>query len=290
MAIARTSRFRSYRLVAPVSALILGVASAVFLWPRLGETHRGPSVDAGESRLRSLEAPAGKPVASRSFDGFTVEFQAVAPVDGRQVVYYRILAEGQGAFGEMLGIPRIINPDGSIVLPEEYGAVGAAGGDMGAIRGLPSGFSGAIFDLSSIRPGAVVRFGPFFRSSEEKLELTASASQLAEGVETMVGNERFRVTATTRADGTTGIEFVNLEPSATVMASHPGSTVTVEIDGRAVKVFHGSVNFAKTVGYDVNANRSQVDVKGEISGTSLVTIRSDSIGRVHRSAWDFPID
>lgn len=106
----------------------------------------------------------------------------------------------------------------------------------------------------------------------------------------MVGNERFRVTATTRADGTTGIEFVNLEPSATVMASHPGSTVTVEIDGRAVKVFHGSVNFAKTVGYDVNANRSQVDVKGEISGTSLVTIRSDSIGRVHRSAWDFPID
>ncbi|HEX6030304.1 MAG TPA: hypothetical protein VFY90_02660 [Tepidiformaceae bacterium] len=276
--------------MASLAALVLGAATSLVAWPRLAETHRGPAVDPGESRLRSLEAPGGAPISSKSFDDFTVQFQAVSPIDGRQVVYYRVVADGQGAFAEMLGIPRIINPDGSFVLPEEYGAVGATDGGVGGIPGLPPGYSGAIFDLAKLRPGAVVRFGPFFRSSAESLVFAATGSELADGSVATVGSERFQIRAFAHGDGTTGIELVNLEESPTVMASHPRSRVTVKVDDQAVEVFHGSVNFAKTVGYDVQANRSQIDIKGEIAPTSRVTISIDSIGRVHRGAWDFTLD
>ena len=91
-------------------------------------------------------------------------------------------------------------------------------------------------------------------------------------------------------DGTASIQLVNIEPGATVVASHPGSRVSVVVDGRELPEVHGSTSFAKTVGYEVDANRSTIDVAGRIPPEAAVTIASSSIGHVYRGDWDFPLD
>ena len=74
------------------------------------------------------------------------------------------------------------------------------------------------------------------------------------------------------------------------MASHPASRVTVTVDGSSLQDLKGSTNFAKTEDLDVNANQSAVVVGGEIPEGANVSITIDSIGRVVKGAWDFPLD
>jgi len=272
----------------PVGALLLGASAGAVARDSAPTTvHGGPSAGTG---LSAVEPPPVQSVLDqKTHAGFTVEFQEATNSAEALVVFYRAFSE-EGAWADMLGIPRIENPDGSIVLPSEYGSVGSDERSSGGIPGLPAGSQGAVFQGRDVQPGAVVRFGPFFRSSAESISVTATGDDLTAGVALEIGGEAFTVTAIANEDGTTSIQFVNTTPDATVVATHPGSRVVITVGGKDVPDIHGSTNFAKTVGYDVNANRSTVDVAGSIPGYAEVTLTSSSIGRVHRGAWDFPLD
>lgn len=281
--------FRIALLAVPLVALGIGAAVGTFATDGAPtRVHGGP--DQG-SQLAALE-PVNEPaVAVKTSDGFTVEFQrSEADPDGKLAIYYRVRTEGPSRFADMLGIPRVFNPDGSLVLPSEYGSVGSTEGATGGVPGVPAGSLGALYDAASVQPGAFIRFGPFFRSASESISVTAKGDELASGREVVIGGERFVVSAVANNDGTTSIQFVNVEPAATVVATHPGSRVTIVVDGKTVPDIHGSTNFAKTVGYDVNANRSTIDIAGWIPAGAEVTVTSSSIGFVHRGAWDFPLD
>lgn len=287
-------RVRSAALVA--FAVVLSLIAAALAIGALARDNAptrvlGPAAAVVDSQLLGLQPPAGAPLASKTQGGFTVELHRAMPsATGDFVVFYRVGVEGDGAFGDMLGIPRIVNPDGSFVLPREYGAAGNVGDDLGGIPGLPASTQAAVFESAQVQPGALFRAGPFFRSSNEPFALTANAAELAAGVQTTIDGERFTVTAVENGDGTTSIQLVNVEPGATVVASHPGSRVSVVVDGKELLEMHGLTSFAKTVGYEVNANRSTIDVADRIPPEATVTIASSSIGHVHRGAWDFPLD
>jgi len=289
-----TSRVRNAALIAGAAALSLLVAgSAIGVLARDSAPARvlGPAAAVVDSQLPGLQPPASVPIDSRTENGFTVELHraASAPAGGF-VVYYDVSVDGSGGFGDMLGIPRIVNPDGSFVLPREYGAAGSVGDDRGSVPGLPAATQAAVFESAQVQPGAFFRAGPFFRSSEAPFTLTATGNALAAGVAAVIDGEQFTVTAVENDDGTTSINLVNLEPGATVVASHPGSRVAVVVDGKELPEVHGSTSFAKTLGYEVNANRSTIDVAGRISAEATVTIASSSIGHVYRGAWDFLLD
>ncbi len=285
---------RSAALVA--AALVLSLIAAAFAIGALARDNAptrvlGPAAAVVDSQLPSLQPPDGAPLASKTQGGFTVELHRAMPsATGDFVVFYRVGVEGNGAFGDMLGIPRIVNPDGSLVLPREYGAAGNAGDDLGGIPGLPASTQAAVFESAQVQPGALFRAGPFFRSSNEPFALTANAAELAAGVQTTIDGEQVTVTAVENGDGTTSIQLVNVEPGATVVASHPGSRISVVVDGKELPQVHGSTSFAKTVGYEVNANHSTIDVAGLIPPRATVSIDSSSIGHIHRGAWDFPLD
>ena len=287
-------RVRSAALVAFAVVLsLIAAAFAIGAFTRDSAPTRvlGPVAPVVDSQLPGLQPPAGAPLASKTRGGFTVELHRAMPsATGDFVVFYRVRVEGDGAFGDMLGIPRIVNPDGSFVLPREYGAAGNVGDDLGGIPGLPASTQAAVFESAQVQPGALFRAGPFFRSSNEPFALTANAAELAAGVQTTIGGEPFSVTAVENGDGTTSIHLVNTGPGATVVATHPGSRVSVLVDGKELPEVHGSTSFAKTIGYEVNANRSAIEVAGLIPAGSSVTISSSSIGHVHRGAWDFPLD
>ena len=273
----------------PVLALVIGASAAALA--RDSAPTRVFGTAAEQSAPANLEPNHGSPSDQKTFDDFTVKFQA--PETGANsdlIVYYQVSADGSGGFGEMLGIPRIVNPDGSIVLPSEYGSVGSEPGSVGGIPGVPAGSLGAVFDAKSVAPGAFARFGPLFRSSSDSLTIHATGAELEAGTDVLVGGESVRVSALANPDGTTSIQFRNQETSGSVVATHPGSRVSVEVDGKQVVEIHGSTNFAKTVGYDVNAYQSTIDIAGTISPGSVVSINSSSIGFIHRGEWDFPLD
>lgn len=122
------------------------------------------------------------------------------------------------------------------------------------------------------------------------MTLTATAAELAAGLHTTIGNESFVVTSVQNKDGTASIQFVNVQAAGSPVATHPGSKPSVVIDGKSVEHVHGSTNFAKTVGYDVNANRSAIDIVAVIRPEATVTVVVDSIGFVRRGQWDFALD
>lgn len=286
-------RFTGRGALVTIPLLALAIGSAIGVLARDNAPTRvlGPAAAVVDSQLPSLQPPAGAALASKTRDGFTVELHRAMPsATGDFVVFYRVGVEGDGAFGDMLGIPRIVNPDGSFVLPREYGAAGSVGDDLGGIPGLPAASQAAVFESAPVQPGAVFRAGPFFRSSNAPFTLTATGEALAAGVQTTIGGEPFSVTAVGNGDGTTSIQLVNTGPGATVVATHPGSRVSITVDGKELPEVHGSTSFAKTVGYEVNANRSAIDVAGLIPAGSTATISSSSIGHVYRGAWDFPLE
>ncbi|MBE0608179.1 MAG: hypothetical protein IH609_02265 [Dehalococcoidia bacterium] len=278
-------------VVSAAIAILIGTVAGALARDTAPTRVLGPAGAVVDSKLPGLQPPAGAPLASKTQDGFTVELHRAMPsATGDLVVFYRVRVEGDGAFGDMLGIPRVINPDGSFALPREYGAAGSVGDDLGGTPGLPAATQAAIFESAQVQPGALFRSGPFFRSSNAPFTLTATGEALAAGVQTTIGGEPFSVTAIENGDGTTSIQLVNTRPGATIVATHPGSRVSVVVDGKELPEVHGSTSFAKTVGYEVNANRSTIDVAGRIPAGATVEIVSSSIGHVLRGAWDFPLD
>ena len=226
---------------------------------------------------------------TRTVDGVTLEFQGAKPLDqSRTAVYYKTRAEASDAFADMLGVPRVVNPDGSIVLPQAYGENGQRPDGPDGVPGLPAGSSSAIFNSTDIQPGATVRFGPFFRSSNSGFNLETTGAALLAGQHMTIDGEDFIVAADTSA-AMTNIKFVNTDPAPSVMATHPASVVTVSFDGVAQAVVHGSGNFAKTPSYDVNANQSSVVVKGELGPNTAVVITNTSAGNVVKGDFDFPL-
>jgi hypothetical protein len=271
-------------------ALLVGGAVAVAGQSRPAVVAPLSAAPSAASQLAAL-APNDAPAAAvRSNEGFSVQLQGVNKSDGKFVAYYRLETSTAAGFAEMLGIPRIVNPDGSFVLPSEYGTVGAASDTQGGIPGLPAGSSGGIFDSAGVQPNAVLRFGPFFRALPDGLTVKISGSELLAGRNEVFSGERFTISASNNKDGTITVSFVDIEQSASVVVSHPRSRVSVLVDGVAQEEIHGSTNFAKTDAFDVNANTSTVVVKGQISPTNNVVITSTSIGRVFRGSWDFPLD
>jgi len=279
----------AFRLAcATVAASALGLALSIVVSPPWQAT---PASTASTSSLVSLPQENGPAKFSADFEGFRVDYQRAVPANPEDlVVYYKVAVANPHGFGDMLGIPRIINPDGQIILPREYGGVGAVEGYQGGIRGLPAGSLGAIFERAKVLPGAAIRFGPFFRSSDGGFGVTANGAELAAGLQLNIEGEPFTISSIENKDGSTTVEFVNTAAKASVVASHPGSRVSVTVDGKEAETVRGSTNFAKTVGYDVNANRSAVTIPGRLSPTSVVTITNDSSGRVYRGQWDFPLE
>lgn len=166
---------------------------------------------------------------------------------------YTVEMDAGGRLVEMLGIPRVVNPDGSFVLPSEYGAVGTVSG-VGSRPGLVSGTeSAAVFDTGAIRPGAVLRFGPFFRALDERFALEATAADLAKGVAVSLRGESFAVTMTPVGADLYEVAVVSNDRKSAVI-SHPLSKVDVYVDGTPAVEAKGYTKFAKTEEFDVTAN------------------------------------
>jgi hypothetical protein len=231
---------------------------------------------------------AGTPLATRRSEGFEVSLLGDGIQGDQRVVSYAV-GLPPTRFADMLGIPRIVNPDGSFALPSEYGAVPA---DQAAGRpGLADGATSvALFASDIVQPGAVLRFGPFFEALDQGTTITATVDELTRGLAVTIGGEPFKVFLSTVEAGVHEVRFVPTSALSQIVASHPASRVTATVDGRPLRDLKGSTNFAKTEDLDVNANQSAVVVGGEIPEGANVSITIDSIGRVVKGAWDFPLD
>ncbi len=194
----------------------------------------------------------------------------------------------------MLGFVRIVSPDGSYVVPSAFGPIEQ---DESVNLGQQDGAQSiAIFPNDQVQPGAVLSFGPFFQGLEEGASFSATGSQLRAGFEFTVNGEVHR--ATIEDLGTlkdferdlTTIKFNNLEQPGLVMLSHPGSHVTVTVDGAILKEIKGSAGFANALDLDVNANRSSTTVGGAIADDAIVEVGVDTIGIVVKGEWGFPLN
>lgn len=273
-------------------ALVLGGAAGTAL--SLGIRGDLPTIwqTSSSDRTTTLESAlipdVAAPLATQASGGFEVSILSDSEGSGERVIGYAVSLPSKG-FTDMLGIPRFVNPDGSFVLPSEYGAVSA--GEGSSRPGLAdSAPSAAIFDSERIQPGAVLRFGPFFEALDQGAALDASAAELAVGHDATIGGAPFRVTLSTLEDGVHELRFEPLSTDARIVASHPGSRVTVTVNGTALADIKGSTNFAKTEELDVNANQSTVVVSGDIPAGATVSVSIDSIGRVTKGDWDFPLN
>jgi len=281
---------RAVIIVVPVLALAIGIAITVASNGAPTTVSLGSPAAQGDPPLAAIAANNGPAIATRSAAGVTVEFQSSKALDAKTVVvYYKTSTDVPADFAQMLGIPRIVNPDGSFVLPQAYGLLGESNGIPAEVPGLPAGSSGAVYQAADIQPGAIVRFGPFYRSSGEAFTLKTTGAALLAGESAIIGGEHFTVSAESTA-GMTIIKFVNEADSPTVMATGPTSNVTVTFDGTPQDVVHGSSNFAKNASYDVVANQSSVTVGGEVSPTATVVLTTPSIGHVLHGDWEFPLN
>ena len=282
---------RAAMILVPILALAIGGAVA---WASNGSPTKvslGAPPAQGDAPLAAIAANNGPAVASRSTAGITVDFQSSKALDNKTVVvYYKTSTDVPTDFAQMLGIPRIVNPDGSFVLPQAYGVLGESNGIPAPadVPGLPAGSSGAVYAAADIQSGALIRFGPFYRSSNDGFTLKTTGAALLAGQSAVIGGEHFTVSAESTA-GMTVIKFVNVEKSPSVMATGPTSNVTVTFDGTPQNVVHGSANFAKDPSYNVVANQSSVTVGGDLSPSSTVVVTTPSIGHVIQGNWEFPL-
>lgn len=246
-------------------------------WPDGGEN--GPSLNA------IVPAQAVTPLDARSSEGFTVSILGDETKGDSRIISYSVALPSDG-FTDMLGIPRFVNPDGSFSLPLEYGIIDAQDADS-TRPGLPDGApSAAIFDARSVQPGAVLRFGPFFRALGDGAAIEGPAQKLRDGLAATIGGEPFIVTLSSLD---TGLHEIRFEPQskAGVVATHPTTRTTVSADGQSLIDVRGSTSFAKTEELDVNANTSTIVVSGEIPEDATVAVAIDSIGVVVKGQWDF---
>lgn len=84
--------------------------------------------------------------------------------------------------------------------------------------------------------------------------------------------------------------FTALDPNGTVVASHPGSRVSVAVNGTVLEEVKGSNTFTKTSSLTVGPGESTVVVAGEIPEEATVSISIDSIGQIVRGHWDLPLN
>lgn len=293
MTISVMHRIGSFRplLAAALIVLASGTGAAV-AWALHTPSNvlTAPPIANGGSPLSNIRPNDSAPIASQSVAGITVAFQGATSLDdSRTVVYYKAHTQDSDLFVDMLGIPRIENRDGTVVLPQAYGENGKRADGSDGVPGLPAGSSSAIYETAQIQPGAVIRFGPFFRSTTEGFSFATSGAALLEGQSATIAGQRFNIVADA-STGVTSIKFVNVDAAPSVMATHPGSIVTVTFNGRSADVVHGSANFAKDATLDVNANQSSIVVTGELSADTAVVITSNSTGSVVHGDWVFPLD
>lgn len=275
---------RRVQAAAVVASLVLGAGGAA-AWAQVHNAVTTPAPVQSGSDLSTGLAPAkaAPPIASANANGVTVTLDADTSQNGSRVFEYNVNYQANALSPRMIGIPRIVNPDGSIVLPQQYGPVQAA---KGASSLVPDA---AFFDPQSIQSGATLRFGPFFRALDEGVSFTRAASELRSGFDLTIHGQPFLVSMTDLDGAQHQITFKALSGAvpASVVASHPWSTVTVTADGEALAEVHGSTNFAKTEDLDVNANTSAVVVTGAIADDAQVAVSVDSIGIVVKGDWDF---
>lgn len=253
----------------------------------------------------SDEASLPTPVASpgdgvtRSAGGFGVTLYGIETGASEAIVTYRVSLESQDGFTDMLGVPRIVNPDGSVVIPSVYGEAEQVDPEA---DGLQNGAqSAAVFQTGEVQPGALVRFGPFFEGLAEGASFSATGAELRSGFEVVIHGETFLVTLEDVGEvppvegfGTidgyiTTLKFANIEEPGSLMFRHPRSTVTVTVGGEVLEEVKGSSGFTKTEGMDVNAGTASTTFVGIIADDAVVDVRVDSIGRVVKGEWDFPL-
>lgn len=288
---------RRMGLTVVAATLITGAAMALTLAAAAGSGARHlfipETVDAPISiDPQSFETPASN-VPSRYAEGFTVNLFGRTNTGSNIAIGYSVISPDVASFTDMLGIPRIINPDGSIVLPVQYGEVDAESSLDSGRPGLQSGGeSFAVYEPESIRAGSILRFGPFFQADSSGFELTARMTDLEAGMSVQIGGEPFLVSAETPEEGLQLLQltFKPLQPEPTVVATHPASHVAVYADDALLKDMRGSTAFAKTEDLDVHANTSTVVVQGSYGPDSTVRIVVDSIGHVISGNWDFPMN
>ena len=184
----------------------------------------------------------------REDSGFRAELLSAQNLDGRLTIQYRVARDAAySGWGEMLGIPRIVNPDGSVVLPSQYGQIGPQLGRSAA--GLAEErTSAAAFDSDRVSAGAEFRIGPFFVARSEGFGLAATGAELAEGFPFSIAREQFVARMNPTSDGNTEIHFTNVELKGTNEASHPATRFTITVAGKAVSDLGGSKQFREDSG------------------------------------------
>jgi hypothetical protein len=283
-------------LLASIIGGVLGLSYAVtagqfsprILVPEPVDTTTGSALQATASES---EGEAVTPLATRTHDGFEVTLLDDATRGSVRILTYTVTLVAATGFADMVGIPRIINADGSIVLPREYGPVDPSQDLARGRPGIQSGTTAAaIYKPESISPGAVLRFGPFFRAEEVGFDLSASFAELAAGVELVVGGEPFLASVSSLEGGSLEFRFQPLAPNPAIVATHPTTKAVISANGEILREIRGSTSFAKTEELDVHANTSTVVVQGPVAPEATIKIVVDSIGSVVRGQWDFPVD
>lgn len=294
---ATAGNFRSRKgLLLAAVALLAGAATGVFVGDSLTEAigRREHQLATPLGRGESVLGPSASdkptvqlPLATRAAGGFEVALLGTTDRTGSRLYHYTIKMDGSNRFADMLGIPRIVSPDGSFVLPSEYGATGNSESRRPGLS-ADQGYA-VVFAAETIPAGGILRFGPFFRGLDESFELERPASAFRAGVEVQVRGERFVVSLKDSASGLYEMSFQSIDRRSVVI-SHPMSRARVFVDGSEAADVKGYTKFAKTEALDVSANTSGVIVAATLRDDSIIRVFVDSIGEVVTGAWDFPLD
>ncbi|MPZ50285.1 MAG: hypothetical protein GEU75_13475 [Dehalococcoidia bacterium] len=247
-----------------------------------------PRIHVAQAVTTSVLPDVGRaPLASRGDSGFMVDLIDDYDAGGSRVFVYSVSTSSDVRFTDMLGIPRVINPDNSIVLPSEYGPIHQ---ESPVRQYQGKAVEAAIFKASAIQNGAVLRFGPFLQGLTEGIQLETTGDDAGAGLDLVIGGEPFVVVLSHLDNNLAEIRFQPLLNDGGIVASHPGSKISATVDGRAMRELRGSTSFAKTEDLDVNANQSTFVLEGVVNGTSALSLEVDTIGRVVKGKWDFQLN
>lgn len=231
---------------------------------------------------------------TRSIAGYTVTIRDIEHSATETTIRYEVDSTNP-QYGMILAA-RAVNPDGTVVYPVRSEGpdrmIQHADGTVEWVGPEPA----VAFDSRELRPGAVVKFGPFLGSEATPALFSATGAELRAGLTVTLAGDEFYATmepgSPVDAIGdTTLVTLTSTSADATVQVDWPAGTgLAWTINGQPGEVVKGGGGFNKKPGYEIGGTYAGSLLPAVIGDNDVVEAHAATIGRITQGDWSFPLD